>query len=233
MDQRDECYLGTGTDARSGNPPGGRPARILIADDDPISRKLLQTSLVRWGHEVLSATDGRQALAQLQAPAAPSLAILDWMMPELDGVEVCRQVRQLQQERPVYLILLTARDSPVDIVTGLDAGADDYMTKPFEQTELRARLNVGLRIIELQQHLAQRVRELEEALARVKQLHGLLPICAWCKNIRNDQNYWERVEDYLAAHSDAQFTHGICPDCLPKAKLSLRTASPAAGMPVQ
>src|SRR5439155_4831059 len=100
------------------------------------------------------------------------------------------------------------------IVTGLQAGADDYITKPFDRGELQARLQVGRRIVELQKGLADRVRELEAALSRVRQLQGLLPICAWCKKIRDDQNYWHQVETYIGSHSDARFSHGICPDCL-------------------
>jgi response regulator RpfG family c-di-GMP phosphodiesterase len=109
--------------------------------------------------------------------------------------------------------LLTARASREDKIQGLQAGADDYITKPFDPQELRARVQVGIRVLELQGALAQRVRELEEALSRVKQLQGLLPICSYCKKIRNDRNYWQQVEGYITEHSEAQFSHGICPDC--------------------
>jgi len=112
-----------------------------------------------------------------------------------------------------YIILLTARDDGPDLVRGLEAGADDYITKPFNRKELRARIRVGLRVVRLQQILADRVRELAEALTRVKRLQGLLPICSYCKKIRNDRNYWEKVETYISEHSEAQFSHGICPDC--------------------
>jgi sigma-B regulation protein RsbU (phosphoserine phosphatase) len=95
----------------------------------------------------------------------------------------------------------------------LEAGADDYLTKPFDPQELRARIKVGERILGLQTSLAERVTELEDALSRVKQLQGLLPICSYCKKIRDDQNYWEQVESYISKHTEAQFSHGICPDC--------------------
>jgi response regulator RpfG family c-di-GMP phosphodiesterase len=131
----------------------------------------------------------------------------------MDGVEVCRRVRARNRKQPTYLILLTAKSGQEDLVAGLRAGADDYVVKPFEREELHARLQVGLRIVALQRALADRVAELEDALARVKQLHGMLPICCYCKRIRDDQNYWQQVEAYIAAHADVQFSHGICPAC--------------------
>jgi CheY-like chemotaxis protein len=137
------------------------------------------------------------------------------MMPEMDGLEVVRRVRD-RGGKPSYIILLTARASKEDVALALDAGADDYITKPFDAKELRARVNVGIRILDLQEKLSQRVRELEEALGQVKQLRGLLPICAWCHKIRDDQNYWQTVESYFSAHSQARFTHGICPECFEK-----------------
>lgn len=189
--------------------------RILIAEDDLVSRRLLEATLARWGYEVVATPDGRAAWESLRAADAPRLAILDWMMPEMDGPEVCRQVRAHPLPQP-YLILLTTKGNKQDLVAGLEAGADDYVTKPFDREELHARLQVGIRLVQLQQALADRVRELEDALGRIKQLHGLLPMCAWCKNIRNDQNYWQKVEDYVSTNTEARFTHGICPDCLKK-----------------
>jgi DNA-binding response OmpR family regulator len=187
--------------------------RILIAEDDPVSRRLLEATLTRWGHQVLIAEDGAAAWTALAAADAPPLAILDWMMPKLDGVDVCRRLRAELPERPVYVILLTAKGAREDLVTGLQAGADDYVTKPFDRTELRARVDVGIRVVTLQQRLADRVRDLEDALRRVKKLRGLLPMCSYCKKIRNDQNYWQQVEAYVAEHAEVQFSHGICPAC--------------------
>jgi CheY-like chemotaxis protein len=135
------------------------------------------------------------------------------MMPEIDGVEICRRLRQVPDTTPPYLILLTAKSSKEDVVTGLDAGANDYLTKPFNRAELRARVQVGAQVLGLQEALAERVRELEEALSQVKQLQGLLPICSYCKKIRDEQNFWQRVDSYLAKHSELLFSHGICPDC--------------------
>jgi sigma-B regulation protein RsbU (phosphoserine phosphatase) len=190
--------------------------RVLIAEDDAVSRRLLEATLAKWGYEVVVTTDGLQALEVLSQPDAPSLAILDWMMPGLDGAQVCVKARELAGERLLYMILLTAKGRKEDIVEGLTAGADDYVVKPFDRSELKARINAGERILRLQAELASRVKELELALTNVKLLQGLLPICCYCKKIRDDKNYWQQVDTYVADHSEAQFTHGICPDCRDK-----------------
>jgi phosphoserine phosphatase RsbU/P len=187
--------------------------KILIAEDDPVSRHLLEATLSKFGYEVVLAADGAQAWAVLQRQDSPSLAILDWIMPEIDGVEICRRVRSLPTTTPPYLILLTARNEKTDVVVGLEAGANDYLTKPFDRSELHARIQVGTHVLELQEALAGRVQELEDALSQVKQLQGLLPICSYCKKIRDEQNYWQRVENYLSEHTEMVFSHGICPDC--------------------
>jgi sigma-B regulation protein RsbU (phosphoserine phosphatase) len=186
---------------------------ILVADDDPVHRRLVEAALVSRGFAVVSCRDGDEAWAGLARPDAPELAVLDWVMPGLDGPEICRRVRAREAATPTYLILLTANDRVDQIVAGLEAGADDYLTKPCRLPELVARVRVGLRVVELQRALADRVAALEEALARVKQLQGLLPICAYCKRIRDDRDYWDQVESYLARHADVQFSHGICPEC--------------------
>lgn len=188
--------------------------RILIAEDDPVSRCLLQVTLTRWNHELTVTSDGEEALAAMVAESAPPLAILDWMMPKLDGVEVCRMIRAGGRTPPPYIILLTAKSGREALVEGLDAGANDYIVKPFDREELRARVGVGIRVVELQRALADRIVQLEETLAQVKQLQGLLPICTYCKRIRDDENYWQRVEEYITRYTDARFTHGVCPECL-------------------
>lgn len=190
--------------------------RVLIAEDEAISRRVLEARLIKWGYEVVITSHGQGAWEALQRDDAPPLAILDVMMPEVDGIEICRRARQLERAIPTYIILLTARTTKQQIITGLDAGADDYMTKPFDHDELRARVQAGARIVELQMSLAERLREREEALAQIKRLQGMLPMCSYCKSIRDDQNYWQRVESYIAEHPEVQFSHSICPSCYEK-----------------
>jgi DNA-binding response OmpR family regulator len=127
--------------------------KILIADDDVVSALMLRRTLERWGYEVTTVHDGIHALSALQGNNAPKLMILDWMMPGLDGPEVIRQLRSLDSEHYDYAILLTSRDQQGDIVAGLEAGADDYLRKPFDSDELRARLRAGQRILDLQARL--------------------------------------------------------------------------------
>ena len=131
----------------------------------------------------------------------------------LDGVALCTRIRERPACSHMYVILLTSRDASADLVAGLDAGADDYLIKPIDPEELRARVQVGLRVHGLQERLSEQVAELQAALSKVKQLTGLLPICSYCKSVRTDQNYWERVDHYMTQHTDVQFSHGICPAC--------------------
>jgi phosphoserine phosphatase RsbU/P len=190
--------------------------RVLIADDDLTSRIMLASVLEKCGHSVVTATNGGEAWAALQQADPPRLGILDWIMPVLDGAEICRRARASEIERPPYLILLTSRVEKTDIVEGLDAGANDYISKPFDPLELKARVDVGCRMVSLADHLADSIKELREALAQIKTLRGIVPICASCKKIRDDKGYWNQVEAYVSSHSEAHFSHGLCPDCLPR-----------------
>ena len=187
--------------------------RVLVADDEPVSRTVVGAMLKKAGYIVTFANDGEQAWSQLAGENPPAIALLDWEMPGLAGPEVVARLRSRQLQTPTYVILLTSRDSSADIVAGLKGGADDYVTKPADQDELVARVNVGARVVELQSALAERVRSLEEALANVKALQTLLPMCAYCKAIRNDQNYWQKVETYFHDHSGVSFSHSYCPNC--------------------
>jgi DNA-binding response OmpR family regulator len=190
--------------------------RILIAEDDFTSRTALMEVLKKQGHEVIAAVNGHEACMLLQHPEAPMLAILDWMMPEVDGLEVVRRLRARQAERPLYLIMLTAKGGKADVIAGLEAGANDYLTKPVDAGELRARIEVGQRMVAMQEALAAKVEELSQALDQVKTLRGIVPICANCKKIRDDTGYWNQVEVYVRDHTEAEFSHGICPDCMKK-----------------
>lgn len=195
--------------------------RALVADDDRGAAALLRHSLERWGLDVTVAHDGTEAWAAVQADPGIAMAVLDWSMPGLDGPEVCRRIRADATRAHLHVLLVTARDGTADMISGLDAGADDFVTKPFDPGVLRARVDVGIRVLKLKERLAERVAELEVALSRVKQLHGLLPICSYCKHVRSDDNYWQQVEHYVAQHSDLQFSHGICPGCYDKVMATL------------
>ena len=194
--------------------------RILIAEDEIVSRQMLDAFLRRWGHEPILATDGNEAWKILQQENPPAMAILDWMMPGLEGPEVTRRLREREAggstSESIYVVLLTAKETAADIVEGFSAGVDDYVTKPFNRDELRARVSVGVRMVELRQKLAGRVHELEIALKKVETLQGLLPICSYCKKIREDSNYWTDVESYIERFSTAEFSHGVCPECYDK-----------------
>lgn len=187
--------------------------RILIAEDDPVSRRMLEITLKNWSYQAVVTENGSDALAVLESADSPPLAILDVMMPGIDGLEVCRRIRRQPTPTPPFIILLTAKNRKEDVVGGIDAGANDYLTKPFNREELRVRLQVGFKTVELQRQLADRIAELEDAAAQIKQLQGILSICSYCKNIRDGENYWQRVEGYISDRTDAQFSHGICPDC--------------------
>jgi DNA-binding response OmpR family regulator len=190
--------------------------RILVAEDDAVTRRILVVTLERLGWEVIPAEDGDaawRAFETLKGKNAPELALLDWMMPGIEGSEICRRLRTTPGFELVYIILLTSRGGKEDLSYGLAAGANDYITKPFDPVELEARVRVGERMVRLQTSLATRVTELEAALAHVHRLQGLLPICSYCKKVRNEANYWEQVDSYLASHLDLDFTHSICPQC--------------------
>jgi DNA-binding response OmpR family regulator len=191
--------------------------KILIADDDPLSLILLESQLHSWGFEVLLAHDGAEAGAALDQPAPPPLAILDWQMPGLTGLEVCARARQDPRTKSTFIILLTA--TRIDLqseIECLNSGADDFLVKPCDAAELHAHVRVAERVVTLQAELTERIRQLEEALANVKTLQGLLPICAGCKKVRDDQNYWHQVERYIMDRTDAKLSHSLCPDCTTK-----------------
>ena len=186
---------------------------ILIVDDDPTSRIILEAMLRTLGHEVTAKENGAQAFAHFsEAPAPVPLVISDMIMPEMDGLELCYKIRHAHRPQYTYLILLTTVSGKEGYLRGMRAGADDFVTKPFDEEQLAARLIVAERILSLQ--------------SQVKQLAGLLPICALCKKVRDDQNYWHQVESYVAQRTDARFTHSYCPDCCQKLRSELQLEQP-------
>ena len=190
--------------------------KILIAEDESISQRVLQNLLQKWGYEVAATENGLEACSILSKDGAPRIAILDWEMPGMDGVSVCRKVRERWERSYIYIIMLTGKDRKEDIVTALEAGADDYINKPFNKEELKSRIRAGIRIIRLEMDLSMKIAALQEALNHVKHLQGLLPICAYCKKVRDDKNYWHQVEDYVTTKSEVVFSHSICPECYVK-----------------
>jgi CheY-like chemotaxis protein len=192
--------------------PDSPPLRILVADDEPVSLKRLTSVLEAWGHTVVSVANGAEAWDAYQAGEL-ELIVTDWIMPEVDGIELCKRVRQAEEGSSdyTYIIMLTGKEQ--GLVEGMSAGADDFVTKPFVPAELRARLQAGRRLLDLKRSLDLRVEELQAALSRLHRLEGLLPICSYCKNIRDEDDAWQSVERYVSTRSDAHFSHSICPSC--------------------
>jgi len=191
--------------------------KILVADDDAVATRILRATLERLDWDVTTVRDGTAAwevLESLPAAELPQIVALDWMMPGLDGVEICRRMRASSRFDLIYVVLITSRETKNDLAVGLASGANDYITKPFDPIEFEARIRVGERVVKLQSSLAARVAELEAALVMVRRLEGLLPICAWCKMVRNELNYWEQLDSYITSHTDVALTHGICPNCV-------------------
>ena len=188
--------------------------RILIAEDDITSRSILVSVLRKAGHAVVETANGLEAWEALQKPDAPKLAILDWMMPGLDGIDVVQRIRAIASDQPPYILMLPSKTDKAAMIAGLDAGANDYLAKPFDVGELRARIEVGRRMVELQAMLAEKIGELQRALNEIKTLRGIVPICASCKKIRDDAGFWQQVDVYVRDHSEAEFSHGICPECM-------------------
>jgi sigma-B regulation protein RsbU (phosphoserine phosphatase) len=188
--------------------------RILVVDDDVMTRVTLESVIRGAGWSPIAIDDPELACQILTGPDAPPIALIDWQMPSLSGIELCRRVRAADgTARRPYLIFVTANSTSTDIVTGLDAGADGYMTKPIAADELQARVRAGLRTIALQQELMTRVQEAEAESARTRPLRELLPICCYCRRIRDERQQWSSLEEYLTQRIDVQFTHGFCPSC--------------------
>jgi len=194
--------------------------KILVVEDDPFFQRVQIKRLMAEGYQVFAANDGREGMKAIVA-FEPDLVISDWMMPEVDGLELCQSVKTGLKEAAPYFILLTAKGEISNKLLALDTGADDYLVKPCDQGELMARVRAGLRIVLLTQELRAAVEELhvanaelQGARAEVERLtHELLPICAFCRKVRDGEGQWHSLEDYVAQRTQADFTHGICPNC--------------------
>lgn len=206
--------------------PNAGATRVLVAEDDEKARAPLVALLQRHGFEVTAVSDGQAALEILVTPDPPHIALLDWEMPRLDGLHVCRAVRTLPKNHYgyTYIIMVTARDRPDDILTAFTAGVDDFLSKPVDAAQLLARLRCGERVLELEERCQRRVLDLERALDEVRQLKRLLPICMYCKKVRDDGDYWQEIDAYIHVQTGTDFSHGICPTCM---ELALKRDLPA------
>ena len=175
--------------------------RILIAEDEPVARQVLKAILEAAGHAVTVAATGLEALDAWRLTEI-RVVVSDWLMPEMDGLELCEHIRKERADRYTYFILLTGRGGRESYLRAMDAGIDDFVTKPVDGEELKARLRVAERILGLRE--------------RMDALEGLLPICSYCKRIRNERDEWSQLEGYIEKRSGASFSHGVCPDCLRK-----------------
>ncbi len=173
--------------------------KILIAEDDPVSLKILQFTLEHYGHEVVAASHGSAAWESFDAEPV-RVIVSDWMMPGMDGLELCRRVRERPKTDYTYVILLTAIHTGRDnLRKAMDAGVDDFLTKPLDRESIMMRLRVASRILEFTN--------------QIRTLKALIPICMYCKKVRDDGDYWQQVETYIHQCTGSNFSHGICPDC--------------------
>lgn len=192
--------------------------KILAVEDDAVARAVLRQALLRLGHEVVEAKDGAEALRVLEKEPV-RLIVSDWMMPELDGLGLCGAVRNRVNADYVYFILLTSREADVDNQReAIEAGVDDFLTKPLDLQEIWMRLRVAERILRY--------------ATEVRQLEAFLPICGYCKKVRDDQNYWQQIESYINERTGTDFSHSVCPDCYQRVVMpeleKLRASTPAA-----
>ena len=188
---------------------------ILIVDDAPENLTMLTSMLTGQGYHVRPAINGQIALQAIRK-LPPDLILLDIVMPGMDGYEVCRQVKADATTRDIPVIFMSARQETLDKVKAFEVGGIDYITKPFQVEEVLARVETHVTLRNLQKHLEEQNAQLQEALDNIKTLKGLLPICASCKKIRDDHGYWNQLEEYIEKHSEALFSHGLCPECMEK-----------------
>ena len=185
---------------------------ILVVDDKPDNLRLLAGILNEHHYKVRLAPNGTRALATIRKEA-PDLTLLDVMMPEMDGFEVCRLLKADEQTANIPIIYISALHETIDKVKAFILGGVDYITKPFKAEEVLSRLKTHLTLSLLQRQLEKKNSELQKALDEIKTLQGIIPICANCKNIRDDKGFWNQVETYISKYSEAKFSHSICPTC--------------------
>ncbi|MEA3210935.1 MAG: hypothetical protein QOE70_3992 [Chthoniobacter sp.] len=187
--------------------------KILIAEDDPVSVKILEFTLEHYGHEVITSSSGMEAWEKFDREPV-RVIVSDWMMPDMDGLELCRRVRARPKTDYTYFILLTANyTGRENLRSAMDAGIDDFMTKPLDREAILMRLRVAERILDF----TRQIRLLKE----------LIPICMYCKRVRDDSDYWQQVETYIHTCTGSNFSHGICPECLEKRVAELTGSHPS------
>ncbi|NTW98556.1 MAG: response regulator [Geobacteraceae bacterium] len=191
---------------------------ILVVDDEPVNIQLISSAL-KGEYVILTALNGHDAISQLKEHT-PDLILLDVMMPDINGFDVCKIIKANPSFIDIPVIFLTAMDTEEGAHQGLDIGGTDYLTKPvnLDLLKLRVRNHIESKerndlVKEQRNLLARQKEELEAVLARVKQLEGIIPICSYCKKIRDDQSSWHQLEQYISDHSEALFSHAICPHC--------------------
>ena len=194
---------------------GNKNAKTLILIVDDISRNIhvLGSMLKEKDYRISAATSGKQALEILEG-LKPDIILLDIMMPEMDGFEVCQKIKANPEAKDIPVIFLTALTDMENILKGFAVGGIDYVTKPFHSEELLARVNTHLELKRARDREKELIASLQDALAKIKQLSGMLPICSHCKKIRDAKGDWQPLEDYLEEHSNTKLSHGLCPDCV-------------------
>lgn len=189
--------------------------KILVVDDEPTNIDVMVKMLESEEYNLAIADSGEKAL-KVAGHFRPDLILLDVMMPGMDGFETCRRLKESEAARDTPIIFVTARMKTDDVILGFQRGGQDYITKPFRRDEVMARIRTHVRLRMLIRNQETLIAELKKALSQVKTLRGMLPICASCKKIRDDQGYWHQIETYIRDHSEADFSHGICMDCARK-----------------
>lgn len=194
--------------------------KTLIVDDDNIMRRILKRTAMSLGHEVTGCVDAEKAMEAFQAEAF-SLVILDWMLPGMDGLELCKKIRQMPHGDRVVILMVTAKNTYEDLLEVLNAGADDYIAKPVDVKILKTRLTVAERVYhnivkrkDAEDERTRLISELQEALEKVKTLKGARAHCPFCNRVHSEGDVWVDMEKYLKAHMDVFFTSGICPVCM-------------------